>query len=368
LVYSGGGLRDAISTIFGRDIRRMDQFDSVVAAASRFLPVLATAVLVLAVLYFVDRILKRRWKDDVGLQFRFQLIMLALTFAGLLLLILALPVLPETRGQLLGLIGILLSAAIALSSTTFIGNMMAGIMLRAVKSARPGDFITVAELTGRITEMGLLHTEVQTEFRDLVTVPNLYMVTQPMQVVRSSGTIITADVSLGYDVSHAEVSEVLLEAAVQAGLTDGFVHVRELGDFSVTYRVAGLLEDVTSLISARSRLKEAALDALHAAEIEIVSPSFMNTRALSEGRLFIPRVTRTAPPPAVAQAEEVAFDKAEQAASAEEVRKAIEAVDAEIARLGDEKDDPESAARDRLTAKKTRLVEGLKDAEEKLKD
>ncbi len=43
---------------------------------------------------------------------------------------------------------------------------MAGILLRAVKSARPGDFITVAELTGRITEMDLLHTEVQSEFRD----------------------------------------------------------------------------------------------------------------------------------------------------------------------------------------------------------
>ena len=63
-------------------------------------------------------------------------------------------------------------------------------MLKAVRSARPGDFITVADLTGRITEMGLLHTEVQTEFRDLVTVPNMYMVTQPMQVVRASGTII----------------------------------------------------------------------------------------------------------------------------------------------------------------------------------
>ena len=31
--------------------------------------------------------------------------------------------------------------------------------------------------------MDLLHTEIQTEFRDLVTVPNLYMVTQPLLVV-----------------------------------------------------------------------------------------------------------------------------------------------------------------------------------------
>ena len=367
-VYFGGWLRDGTPTIFGRDIRLMDQFGSVVAAASRFLPVLGTTAVVLAALFFVDRILKRRWKDDAGLQFRFQLIMLALTFAGLLSMILTLPVSSDTRGDLLSLIGILLSAAIALSSTTFIGNMMAGIMLRGVKSARPGDFITVADLTGRITEMGLLHTEVQTEFRDLVTVPNLYMVTQPMQVVRSSGTIITSDVSLGYDVSHTDVSAILSEAAVHAGLTDGFVHVRELGDFSVTYRAAGLLEDVKSLISARSRLKEAVLDALHAAEIEIVSPTFMNTRALSEGTVFVPQVTRKAAGRVVAQAEDVAFDKAEQAASAEEIRQAIEAVEAEIELLGDDKNGSESAARERLTAKKTRLVEQFRAAEEKLKD
>ena len=182
----------------------MDLLNGYLDEASRLLPLLGAIIAVVAVLFFVDRILKRRWKDNPDAQFRFQLIMLALTFAGLLSIILALPVSVETRGQLLSLIGILLSAAIALSSTTFIGNIMAGIMLKAVKSARPGDFITVAELTGRITEMGLLHTEVQTEFRDLVTVPNLYMVTQPMQVVRSSGTIITAEVSLGYDVSHTD--------------------------------------------------------------------------------------------------------------------------------------------------------------------
>lgn len=346
----------------------MDLFARAVSAASGFLPMLGTAALVLAVLFSVDRILKRRWKDNTSLQFRFQLIMLALTFAGLLSLILALPVTVDTRGQLLSLIGILLSAAIALSSTTFIGNMMAGIMLRAVENARPGDFMTVAEVTGRITEMGLLHTEVQTEFRDLVTVPNLYMVTQPMSVVRSSGTIITADVSLGYDVAHSHVSAVLSEAAAQAGLTEGFVHVRELGDFSVTYRVAGLLEDVKSLISARSRLNEATLDALHSADIEIVSPNFMNTRALAEGKVFVPRATREPARTAVGQVEDVAFDKANEAASLEDIRRAIEAVDAEMAQLDDDEHSSDRAAVDLLIAKKRRLMEQFKDTEEKLKD
>jgi len=332
-----------------------------------FLPLLVTLAVVIGGLFLVNFILQRRWRDNADAQFRFQLIMLSLTFAGALAVIIALPINDGTRGQLLSLIGILLSAAIALSSTTFIGNIMAGIMLKAVKSARPGDFITVAELTGRITEMGLLHTEVQTEFRDLVTVPNLYMVTQPMQVVRASGTIITAEVSLGYEVPHSQVSTVLCKAAASAGLTDAFVHIRQLGDFSVLYRVAGLLEDVKSLISARSRLREAMLDALHADNIEIVSPNFMNTRTLAADASFVPEPGSRRFRQRQTVAEDVIFDKADEAASVEEIRIRMEAIDAEIAALAESKDDEADKTRDKLARIKLRLVERLKVAEEQRK-
>ena len=332
----------------------MDLLNSLIPAASKFLPLLATIVAVGVLLKLVDWMLRRRWNDNPDLQFRFQLIMLALTFAGLLTIILALPVNDQTRGQLLSLIGILLSAAIALSSTTFIGNVMAGIMMKAVKAARPGDFITVAELTGRITEMGLLHTEVQTEFRDLVTVPNLYMVTQPMQVVRASGTIIVSEVSLGYDVPHTDVSRILCDAATRAGLTDSFVQIRGLGDFSVNY-----------LISARSRLREAMLDALHENKIEIVSPNFMNTRALSDKAAIIPEPTRKSSKPKATKAEDMAFDKAAEAASVEAIRKSIEAIDTELGSFGKDKEGGE--AKEQLEARKAGLIEELKLAEEQRK-
>lgn len=346
----------------------MDLINETIGKAAIFLPLLGTVALVVTILLVVDRILKQRWKDKPDAQFRFQLIMLALTFTGILTVIVALPINDVLRGQLLSLIGILLSAAIALSSTTFIGNIMAGIMLKAVKNARPGDFITVSELTGRITEMGLLHTEIQTEFRDLVTVPNLYMVTQPMQVVRASGTIISAEVSLGYEVSHNRVAETLLKATEQALLKEGFVQVRQLGDFSVTYRVAGLLEDVKSLISARSALREAILDQLHSADIEIVSPNFMNTRVVAEGQRFIPEPSHKVVTEPKKLAEDVAFDKADAAASVEDIRKAVELIELELARLKDASADLDTPAIDELKAKQASLLGQLKDAEEQQKE
>src|SRR5210317_512337 len=207
----------------GVNLKAMDILNILSATALRFLPLLATLVVVTFLLMFLNRHFRKRWKDNPDLQFRFQLIMLALTMAGALAVIIALPVDDVLRGQLLSLIGILLSAAIALSSTTFIGNILAGIMLKAIKSVRPGDFITVGDLTGRVTEMDLLHTQVQTEFRDLVTVPNLFMVTQPLHVVRKSGTIVGCKLSLGYDVHHERVEEILLAAASRVGLKDAFV-------------------------------------------------------------------------------------------------------------------------------------------------
>lgn len=309
----------------------MEWIQDTLGQAARLAPLTITALIAIGLLLFVDHQLRSRWKHRPEVQFRFQLIMLGLTLTGVLAIIFALPVSDALKGDLLGLVGIVLSASIALASTTFIGNMMAGIMLRAIRNARPGDFVTVGDVTGRVTEMGLLRTEVQTEDRDLVTLPNLVLVTQPVKVVRASGTIVSAEVSLGYEIGRGQVSALLLAAAEQAELKEAFVQVRNLGDFAVTYRIAGLLEDVTSLITARSRLRESMLDALHGGGVEIVSPSFMNQRAVEPARRFVPRTVTAGNQGNGVAAEEVAFDKADEAASIEELRTALQEVDEALA-------------------------------------
>jgi small-conductance mechanosensitive channel len=199
-----------------------------------------------------------------------------------------------------------LSAAIALSSTTILGNALAGVMLRVIRNFRMGDFIRSGDHFGRVSERGLFHTEIQTEDRDLTTLPNLYLVTHPVKTIRSSGTVISASVSLGYDVPRAVVEELLLESARQAGLKDPFVQIHELGDFSVSYRIAGLLGEVKQILSARSRLRANVMDRLHEGGVEIVSPRFMNIRALGRERVFIPKpAQRAAADGATALPEEV---------------------------------------------------------------
>lgn len=335
----------------------LDQFADVLQSS---VPALITAVAVIVVVVVVRLVVRRQSSLSSDRRFRLQVVTLVLSLAGLVAVIMALPLSETAKGQLLSLLGILLSAAIALSSTTFVGNIMAGLMLRAVRNFRPGDFIRVADQFGRVSDLGLFHTEIQTEDRDLTTMPNLFLVTNPVKVIRSDGTVISAEVSLGYDVPHDRVEILLQQAAAHAGLDDPFVYVLDLGDYAVTYRVAGMLREVKHVLSTRSRLRQMMLDELHGAGIEIVSPTFMNQRQVGVGKTFIPDV----PPEegtghtADQVPESIVFDKAEEAESLERVRERYEVIGHTIESLKDRiKDVSSEADRDELEAQVKQLDE-----------
>ena len=309
---------------------------------------------------------KRKSGIGEGARFTNRIIMGLLTVVGLVIIILALPVGDATRGQLLGFLGLLLSAIIALSSTTFVANAMAGLMLRAVKSFRSGDFIRVDSQFGRVTERGLFHTEIQTENRNLVTIPNLFLVTNPVNVVRSSGTIVSADVSLGYDVPSQKIKDALKFAANEAKLEEPFVRIMDLGDYSVTYRIAGFLKEVKGLLTAQSLLRQKMLDALHAEDIEIVSPTFMNQRQIKLGTQFLPPKIRSkiVKPIEEPTPEDLIFDKADEAQKVEELQLDHDNLLKELAELEELKKeavDDELSKIEKKILRKAKKVSSIKD-------
>ena len=282
-------------------------------------PAVLTLIVITLLLALMNYLMRRNQSGELPVVR--QVILLLSTAAGILLVIFVLPISETSRGQILSLLGIVITAVIALSSTTFVANIMAGLMLRAVNSFHPGDFIRCQEMFGRVTERGLFHTEIQTEDRDLATVPNLFLVTNPVTVVHDSGTIISATLSLSYDLFHRHVEDLLLKAAEDAGLSDAFVLVGELGDFSVSYRVGGFFDDVSKLLTAKSNLRKKILSVLHKNGVEIVSPNFMNQRVLPEWQQMIPKsYLEDLPASEGASAEEIIFDKADSAAEKESLK------------------------------------------------
>ena len=232
-----------------------------------------TALFFYVVYIAAKKLLERQAKGKTDKALIKSIILFSIAFIGILSVILALPMDPDQKGQITSLIGIVLSAVLGLSSTTFIGNALAGISLKLRNSFKPGDFIEVDDIFGRVTEQGLFHTEIQTADRDLTSLPNMTLATNSVKVTRQSGTIISVECSLGYDVNRLKIEEALLKAGNDCGLIEPFVHILTLGDFSIVYRVHGLLENVKSIVSARSRLTGHVIDALHDAGIEIVSPN-----------------------------------------------------------------------------------------------
>ena len=296
-----------------------------------------TLLIVVLVYYAVDWVMKKsaRGKSDWGL-IR-SIVLFAIILIGAIAMILALPMSEATRGNISSLIGIVISAVFALSSATFIGNGLAGVLLRTINNFRPGDFIHTKEHFGRVTERSLFHTEIQTENRDLITIPNLFLATNPVRTTRSSGTFISATCSLGYDVNRVKIEKALVKATETAGLKDGFVRITDLGDYSVVYKVFGLLGDVKTLISSESRLNGCVLDALHEVGIEIVSPSFMNQRQVAD-TVFIPKKVKKSEKAKVDKVEapeNVIFDKADEAETLQKRKWRLEEIEEKIKELNE---------------------------------
>ncbi|MBN2110374.1 MAG: mechanosensitive ion channel [Methanosarcinaceae archaeon] len=257
-----------------------------------------------------------------------QLIVFIVLIFGIILAIFTLPISTEDKNILLSLVGIIIGAAITFASTTFIANAMAGVMLRLINPFQLGDFIEMDSTFGRVTEINFLHTQIQSIDRDLITIPNRTLMSFPLKTIRSSGTIITTSVSLGYDIPRMSIEKNLLLAAEKTGLENPFVHVTELGDFSVTYKAGGLLRDVESIITVRSDFRKNVMDSLHKAGIEIVSPTFTNRRVLSGDYVCLPPVERTNVAdeqeiPEV-KTEEIIFDKAIEVKNLDKIYRSME--------------------------------------------
>ena len=298
---------------------------------------------IFAILLFINSWIFRKIKSvKTSVKVFKNSIALFLVLLAILIFILSLPIERTIKGQIVSFLAIVISAGIALSSTTVLGNLIAGIMNNSMDRFKNGDLISIGEMLGRVTKKSIFHTEIQLEDSNFITIPNLFIATNPVKLTRKTNTVISTSISLGYDVSRIKIEDCLIQAALATGLTDPFVYIVELGDFSVTYKIHGFLKDSGKYFSTTSLLNGKVMDALHDEDIEIVSPTFMNQRMVDKQK-FIPegQPIQTTEEERISP-EELIFDKAIQS---EEI-------------------DKKKAYLEEIIKKKIRLKERLKVAKE----
>ena len=278
-------------------------------------------------------------------------VLIVIPLLAVIVVVLGLPE-TQTKQNLINGLAVVIAAVFTLSSTTFASNAISGVMLRSVRTFKSGDWLQTGDQLGRVTQRGLLHTEIVTADRNLASIPNQHLITHPYTVIPSSGTVVSAQVSLGYDIPAWKVEPILEEAAAAIGLEVPFSQVVELGDVAVTYRAGGVLGQVRSLLTARSKLRRQILVGLHSAGIEIMSPSVVGHRPIPSDRLLIPdRPT----PPSGAEVddlpESVIFEKADAVEKVEEGRSTVDRLQSELEQLRKELDAADQAEVIRLTTK-----------------
>lgn len=278
-----------------------------------------SAVLALIYYYILGK------SGELGSDKRFprQILFTLLVFIALWMLILFLPIDETFRKEISTLLGVMFSALIALSSTALLSNLMAGIVLRITQPFSIGDFVRVDGHFGRVSERGLFDTELQTEERAFVSIPNSYLIKNPVSATHASGTVVSVSLSIGFDVYHGTVETLLLQAAEKADLEKPFVNILELGNIAVTYRISGFLEETKNYVSFKSRLFASVLDELHSQHIEIMSPNIMAQRPVDPAARMIPKTTVNKAQDNKNHAENIAFDKAEKAENIERIKKQI---------------------------------------------
>lgn len=321
-------------------------------------------LLLLFVFLFLNKwLFNRIKKDKESFRITKQSIAALIVLIGSITFIFSLPIEQSLKGQILSFLGIIISAAIALSSTTLLGNLIAGIMNNSMNRFKLGDLIKVGDLMGRVTSKNILHTEIQLEDSNFITIPNLHIASNPVKLTRKNNTVISTTVSLGYDVSQSKIFESLKNAATETGLNDPYVYITHLGDFSVSYKIHGFLEDSSKYFSTSSLLNSNVISSLHDNNIEIVSPTFMNQRQVND-ILFIPQkeIVRNEEKPEKSP-EDLIFDKATEAGAIEKKKEYLSEIDQKIEDLKDQiKDLNDKIEIDNLKKK----MERLKDIQKKI--
>ena len=138
----------------------MESANDIVAIVLQIIPVILAIAATILLALLSRRFFDKRPAISSKYAFVRGLIFLVIIILGIISVLMVLPIAESMRNSLLTVFGIIISATITLSSTTFVGNAMAGFMLRAMRQFRTGDFIKVENHFGRISEQTMLHTEI----------------------------------------------------------------------------------------------------------------------------------------------------------------------------------------------------------------
>jgi small-conductance mechanosensitive channel len=155
------------------------------------------------------------------------------------MVILIFPLLPDSDSAVFRGVSVFLGVLFSLGSTTVISNTVAGLVLTYMRSFKLGDRIKIGDVVGDVVEKTPFAVRIQTNKKEIVTVPNSTLLSSNVVNYSTSGdekhgVIIFMPVTVCYDVPWRRAVDLITEAAKK---TEGvlqtpapFVLVKNLGN------------------------------------------------------------------------------------------------------------------------------------------
>jgi small-conductance mechanosensitive channel len=200
--------------------------------------------------------------------------------------VMAFPHIPGSSTPAFQGISIFVGLIVSLSSSSAIGNMMAGVVLTYTRAFNAGDRVRIADTYGDVVEKTLLVTRICTVKNVVITIPNAIVLATHIDnystLAAEKGLILHTTVTIGYDAPWRRVHELLTEAALATGGVQKepapFVLQTSLNDFHVSYEINVYSREPRNINRVYSDLHQNIQEKFNEAGIEIMSPGYTAVR------------------------------------------------------------------------------------------
>ena len=260
-----------------------------------FIPELITIVIIILIARFVVNGLKYFSREVAAGRLKVQgfypdwalptfnlarLILYAIAF------VMIFPLLPGSHSPVFKGVSIFFGVLISLGSSSFMGNLIAGLVITYMRAFQIGDRVRIDQTTGEVIEKTILVTRLRTNKNEEVTIPNSTILNgSTINFSTASvdrGLILHSEVTIGYDVEWRKVHQLLISAAQQTEnvleLPKPYVLQTSLDDYYVSYQINAYTANPELSARIYSELHSKIQDAFRDAKVEIMSPHYRASR------------------------------------------------------------------------------------------
>ena len=204
----------------------LDLLSGIAAAVFRAVPGLVTAVVIFFIARWFNQLLSSffervrlgqiqlSWLDaDVVTPTR----RIATALVWLFALAMAYPYLPGSDTEAFKGLSVLAGLMISLGASNLVGQAASGLILTYGRVFRKGEFVSIADFEGTVTEVGMFTTRIRTGLGEEVTIANTKILDSTTKnysrAVKGAGFVLDTTVTIGYDTPWRQVNALLIEAA-----------------------------------------------------------------------------------------------------------------------------------------------------------